>query len=261
MLEGLTHHLTVSDPARARAILFLTDGVPCCTHNWQGEATWDTDPHNNTLDRIPYSSYSECEKDPGARELNLARAERMISSSASPIGRSRDVAQMVMSNHTINEAILAQRAGITVHAIGIGGRDQHIDPGPGYPSLVPPIPAYPRPTPPAPWRNLGRNPYQQYRDMGPVKELFLAYVANDQLRMQNPPLNWLPSPPPPPSERPYFWDFPCTVVNTGLPTEQIVTGAMRANDPRGIYAFAENATELGNLFEEIIRASRIRFVE
>jgi len=258
IIEGLTHHLTISDPARSKAILFLTDGYPCCVNGFGGP-NWDTDPHNPSLDPITPANYNACDNDPNAFHPPYL-AERMISASTFTNGQTRDKAQMVLYTHTINEAIKAQRAGITVHVIGMGNNDTLYDPGPEYPAAVPPIPYHVRP---AIQRNVGRNPFQDYRDAGPVKELFLSYVANDQPRMQNPPAAWISfTPPVLPPERPYFWDFPCSLYQPSpLVPPQVVTGAQRAGDPRGIYAFAETGPEVTQLFNEIIRASRIRFVE
>ena len=257
MQEGLLAHSTASDPARARTLLFLTDGYPCCTHGWGPDPNA---PHDPTQDLIQPNNYTRCENDEvGYQELNQARAERFQSNApaAQTYARSRDKAQMVYYNHTINAAIYAQRLGFSVNVIGMGTRDTLFDPGPAYPLLG--ISLYPRP---ALQLTVGRNPYQNFRDAGPVKEIFLANVANDQSVMANPPSAWLPSaPPPPPSERPYFWDFPCTVVNPGAPTEQIVTGQMRSGDPRGLYRFAETGPQVNQFFDEIILNSRIRYVE
>ena len=144
----------------------------------------------------------------------------------------------------LNEAIATQQLGITINVVGIGQRDTYYDFGPGF-------------TRPALQFTEGRNPFQNVPDTNRAREPFMVHLANDQDKMWFPPAYSLPTPPPPPGAE-AFWEFPCTVLNPGLPTERLLTSRDRAAHARGRYAFATNVAELVAIFNDMVRTSRIR---
>lgn len=155
-----------------------------------------------------------------------------------------DKPRLYQFTRAINEAIAAQQLGITINVVGIGQRDSYYDFGPGF-------------TRPAPQLTVGRNPFQNVPDTNRAREPFMIHLANDQDKMWFPPSYSLPSPPPPPGAE-AFWEFPCTVINPGLPTERLLTSSDRAAHARGRYAFATSVAELVAIFNDMVRTSRIR---